>query len=117
MREVLTQAAHPQCGLLLDTYHLGRSGADWSEIATLRSEDIVYVQYSDVPASGLEPGKVLNRLPPGHGVVPFKDFFDALTATGYRGYLSYEAPNSAAWARPPAEVAREALLATRTLLA
>ena len=27
---------------------------------------------------------------------------------GYDRYLNYEAPNPALWARPPAEVAREA---------
>jgi hypothetical protein len=32
------------------------------------------------------------------------------------GPLSYEAPNPAAWARDPVEVAREALLATRAVL-
>jgi len=116
LREVLAQAAHPQCGLLIDAYHLTRSGGTPSDVAALGAGEIGYVQFSDVPATGLEPGKALNRLPPGHGVVPFKEFFRAIAATGYRGYVSYEAPNPAAWARPPAEVAREALLATRTLL-
>jgi 2-keto-myo-inositol isomerase len=116
LREVLAQAAHPQCDLLIDAYHLTRSGGTPSDVATLAAGEIGYVQFSDVPATGLEPGKALNRLPPGHGVVPFKEFFRAVAAAGYRGYVSYEAPNPAAWARPPAEVAREALLATRTQL-
>jgi hypothetical protein len=30
--------------------------------------------------------------------------------------MSYEAPNPAAWARPPEDVAREALAATRARL-
>jgi sugar phosphate isomerase/epimerase len=58
----------------------------------------------------------LDRLPPGRGSVPFREVFRLLAATGYRGYLSYEAPNPAAWARDPEEVAREALDATRALL-
>lgn len=116
LREVLALAAHPHCGLLVDAYHLTRSGGAPAHVATLRADEIAYVQFSDVPATGLEPGKVLNRLPPGHGVVPFKEFFRAVATAGYHGSISYEAPNPAAWARPPAEVAREALLATRTLL-
>jgi sugar phosphate isomerase/epimerase len=39
-----------------------------------------------------------------------------LAEKGYAGPLSYEAPNPAAWARDPAQVAREALEATRALL-
>jgi 4-hydroxyphenylpyruvate dioxygenase len=116
VREVLARAGHPACGLLLDTYHLGRSGARRQDLDDVRPEEIAYVQFSDVPASGLEPGKVLDRLPPGRGIVPFREWFALLAAKGYRGPMSYEAPNAEAWTRPPDEVAREALEATRALL-
>ena len=78
-------------------------------------DDIAYVQFSDVPRSGLVAGQALNRLPPGQGSVPFPAFFAALERKGYAGYCSYEAPNPAAWARDPADVAREALEATRAV--
>jgi len=116
MREVTTRAAHPACGLLLDTYHLGRSGASLRAIEDVAPAEIAYVQYSDVPRSGLEPGKALDRLPPGKGAVPFKEIFGVLQKKGYAGYLSYEAPNPAAWARPAADVAREAREATLAVL-
>ncbi len=116
LREVLARAGHPCCGLLVDTYHLQRSGDGLTALEDVAGDEIVYVQYSDVPASGLEPGKALDRLPPGLGVVPFKDVFRVLAAKGYTGYVSYEAPNPAAWVRDPAEVAREALAATRAFL-
>jgi sugar phosphate isomerase/epimerase len=77
--------------------------------------EIAYVQYSDVPA-GAAPGEIMPRLAPGRGVVPFKEWFRAFAAKGYAGYLSYEAPDPAAWARPAADVAREALAATRAFL-
>ena len=116
VREALALAGHPHCGLLLDTYHLQRSGAEPRALADLAPAEIAYVQYSDVPRSGLQPGMTLDRLPPGRGSVPFREVFRLLAATGYRGYLSYEAPNPAAWARDPEEVAREAFDATRALL-
>ncbi len=116
MREVVTRAGHPSVGLLLDTYHLGRTGASPRDVEDVRPEEIAYVQYSDVPRSGLEPGKALDRLPPGQGSVPFKEFFGVFAAKEYHGYLSYEAPNPAAWKRPAAAVAREALEATRAIL-
>lgn len=116
IREVMALAAHPACGLLLDTYHLHRSGAGVRDIDDVSADEIAYVQYSDVPASGLAPGEALPRLAPGRGVVPFKEWFRAFAARGYAGYMSYEAPDPAAWKRPPGDVAREALAATRAFL-
>jgi 2-keto-myo-inositol isomerase len=116
VRELLALASHPGCGLLLDTYHLGRSGATLGAIDQVSLEEMAYVQFSDVPERGLEPGKALDRLPPGRGSVPFKEIFASLERKGYRGFMSYEAPNPAAWARPAEDVAREALEATRAVL-
>jgi 4-hydroxyphenylpyruvate dioxygenase len=116
MREVVARAAHPSVGLLLDTYHLGRTGAAPRDLEDLRPAEIAYVQYSDVPRSGLVPGQALDRLPPGRGSVPFKEFFAVVAGKGYAGYASYEAPNPAAWKRPAEDVAREALAATRAVL-
>jgi len=116
MRGIVSEAAHPSCGLLLDTYHLQRSGASLAAVEAVPLAAIAYVQYSDVPKSGLEPGKALDRLPPGRGSVPFKEIFGLVDRKGYRGFMSYEAPNPAAWARPADEVAREALEATRAQL-
>jgi sugar phosphate isomerase/epimerase len=113
VRELTTRAAHPRCGILLDTYHLGRSGATMQAIRALSPEEIAYVQYSDVPRAGLQPGVTTDRLPPGRGMYPFPDFFHLLEEKGYTGYLSYEAPNPTAWSASAEEVAREALRATR----
>ena len=116
VREVLAQAAHPHCGVLLDTYHFGRSGGDPAHLDSLSPEEIVYIQLSDVPQTGLEPGKALDRLPPGQGSVPFRAIFRRPPVAAYTGYLSYEAPNPAAWSRDPDTAAREALVATRAAL-
>lgn len=116
VREVLALAGHPACGLLLDSYHLWRSGASVADLADVAGDEIVHVQFSDVPGHGGEPGDVLDRLPPGHGIVPFAAFFAALAARGYAGWMSYEAPNPEAWARDPADVAAGALAAARSLL-
>lgn len=116
VREVLARAGHPRCGLLFDTYHFQRSGGELRDLEELAPAEIAYVQYSDVPKSGLVPGQALDRLPPGRGSVRFNEIFALLTKKGYAGPLSYEAPNPVAWARDAAEVAREALEATRAIL-
>lgn len=115
VRDLLAKAAHPHVGLLLDAYHLGRSGGRPEDLDDVPGGDIAYVQFSDVPRSGLIPGQALDRLPPGQGSVPFAAFFAALERRGYAGYCSYEAPNPAAWARDAAAVAREALEAARAV--
>ncbi len=116
VREIVGRAAHPHCGLLLDAYHLGRSGATRGQMEAVTPAEIAYVQFSDPPRSGLEPGKALDRLPPGQGSFAFREFFALLAARGYAGFASYEAPNEQAWKRDPTEVAREALAATRAVL-
>jgi 2-keto-myo-inositol isomerase len=117
LRILLRQADHPHCGMLFDTYHFHRSGGNLRTIEELAPEEIVYVQYSDVPIHGLQPGQAVDRLPPGQGCVPFREIFTWVSRLGYNGYLSYEAPNPSAWSRDPEAVARQALRATRAVLA
>lgn len=116
-REVLAKAGHPHCGLLLDTYHFGRSGGAPENLDALSADEVVYIQFSDVPRTGLEPGKALDRLPPGQGSVAFREILRRPPVAAYSGYLSYEAPNPAAWALDPEAASREALAATRTTFA
>jgi sugar phosphate isomerase/epimerase len=113
VREILATAGHPSCGLLLDSYHLGRTEFDWRLLEDLSPDEIFHVQISDVPRAGLRAGMVLDRLPPGEGSVPFREFSRYLEAKHYEGYASYEAPNEAAWAQDARAVARAALAAMR----
>jgi len=117
VREITARAAHPSVGLLLDTYHLGRSGATLKQVEEVAASEIAYVQFSDPPRTGLEPGKALDPLPPGQGSYAFREFFALLAGKGYAGFASYEAPNETAWKRDPHDVAREALAASRSLFA
>jgi 2-keto-myo-inositol isomerase len=117
-REIVGGAGKANVGLLLDAYHLHRSGRIGRAFEDVPADEIMYVQYSDVPA---EPAagvsRPTDRLPPGRGVVPWTEVFQLLAEKGYAGYLSYEAPNPAQWERPPHEVAAEGAAATRALLA
>ena len=115
-REIIALAAHPSCGLLIDTYHLERCGASGRGFEDVAREEIFTFQYSDVPPGPAPVGRPMDRLVPGQGRVRWNDVFGLLVEKGYDGYLSYEAPNAELWARPPAEVAREAAAATRRLL-
>jgi len=117
-REVLAQIGHPSVGLLLDAYHLERTGGGGRGFADVPAREIFAFQFSDVPPTPLVPGAPPNdRLVPGRGVVRWREVFQLLDEKGFEGYLSYEAPNAGHAKRPPEEVAREGVDATRALLA
>jgi sugar phosphate isomerase/epimerase len=116
-RELNALVGHPSVGILLDAYHLHRSGGEGRAFADLPPREIFAFQYSDVPPTPLAPGAPPeDRLVPGRGVVRWKEVLSLLGEKGYGGYLSYECPNPANRTRPPQDVAREGLEATRALL-
>ena len=117
--EMVALAGHSSCGLLLDTYHLERTGAGGRAFENVPPNDIFAFHYSDCPSTPLPPksGRLIDRLLPGQGIVRWREVFGLLIEKNYSGYLSYEAPNPAQWERSPEAVAREAADATRALLA
>ncbi len=116
--EMVALAGHSNCGLLLDTYHLERSGAGGRAFENVPPNDIFAFHYSDCPSTPLPPktARPVDRLLPGKGVVRWREVFGLLIEKNYSGYLSYEAPNPAQWERAPEAVAQEAADVTRALL-
>jgi len=117
LSELLNGAKAENCGYLIDTYHFARSGAGGRGFESVPAEQIFCFQYSDVsaqPVSGV--ARPTDRLPPGQGMVQWREVLGLLSEKGYTGYLSYEAPNPAQWARSPYDVAREGVQLTRQLL-
>jgi sugar phosphate isomerase/epimerase len=117
LRELLEGANRPNCGYLIDTYHFARSGAGGRGFEDVPADRIFCFQYSDLspnPVTGVR--RPTDRLPPGKGVVKWREIFGLLAAKSYTGYLSYEAPNPDQWARSPYDVACEGVELTRRLL-
>ena len=117
-RELVSGAGKPNCGLLLDAYHLTRSGRGGRGFEEVPGGDIFVFQYSDVPAQPVPAGvrRPTDRLVPGKGIVKWREMLGLLAEKNYTGYLSYEAPNPELWARSPYDVAREGVELTRKLL-
>jgi sugar phosphate isomerase/epimerase len=117
LREMLAKAGARNAGLLLDAYHLQRGGRPGRGFEDVAGTEITYVQFSDVPDApppGLPP---VDRLPPGKGVVRWTDLLQLLAEKGYRGWLSYEAPNPVHWEKSAVETAMEGAVAARQALA
>jgi len=115
--ELVEGAKKPNCGYLIDAYHFQRSGYGGASFKDLPNDKIYCFQYSDVsanPVTGVR--RPTDRLPPGKGVIKWREVFGLLAEKGYTGYLSYEAPNPELWARSPYDVAREGVELTRQLL-
>jgi 2-keto-myo-inositol isomerase len=117
LRELLEGANKQNCGYLIDAYHFARSGAGGRGFENVPAEQIFCFQYSDLsstPVTGV--ARPTDRLPPGKGVVQWREVLGLLAEKKYSGYLSYEAPNPEQWARSPYDVAREGVELTRGLL-
>jgi sugar phosphate isomerase/epimerase len=116
--ELVRGAAKANAGRLLDAYHLARSGRPGRGFAEVPSEEIFCFQYSDLsktPVTGL--ARPTDRLPPGQGVIAWRDVFGLLAEKAYTGHLSYEAPNPVLWERPALDVCREGVMLTKRFVA
>src|SRR5262249_31809398 len=109
LRGILSGAGRPNAGMLLDAYHLERSGAGGRGFADVAPVEIGAFQYSDAPDAPVaaDVKRPTDRLPPGQGVVRWNDVLTLLREKGFQGHLSYEAPNPMQWERSPFDVARE----------
>jgi 2-keto-myo-inositol isomerase len=117
LTRLIEGADRPNCGYLIDAYHFTRSGAGGRGFESVPADKIFCFQYSDLspnPVTGVR--RPTDRLPPGKGVVQWREMLGLLKEKGYTGYLSYEAPNPAQWERSPYDVAREGFELTRQLL-
>jgi sugar phosphate isomerase/epimerase len=72
----------PDFNLLLDTMHLGRSGASAAQLAALDPALIGYVQLCDAPRVPKEPNYLkeatFERMVPGEGEMPLREYLAAL---------------------------------------
>jgi 2-keto-myo-inositol isomerase len=117
LTELITGANKSNCGYLIDAYHFTRSGAGGRGFESVPADQIFCFQYSDLspnPVTGVK--RPTDRLPPGKGVIKWREMLGLLAEKNYTGYLSYEAPNPDQWARSPYDVAREGVALTQALL-
>ena len=106
--------------LLLDTMHLGRSGATGADVAALDPAMIGYVQLCDAPHVPTEPDYLreatFERMVPGEGDMPLRDYLAAIP-TGVT--ISLEVPRRALAEAgvEPADRLRPCVAAARILIA
>lgn len=81
---VVTAAAHANGGLMLDPFHLFRSGGSVADVAAIDPSRLRYAQFCDAPAVPPSTVQVISeearfeRLFPGEGGLPLREFLAAL---------------------------------------
>jgi sugar phosphate isomerase/epimerase len=117
---LLAAVRRPNAGVVVDTLHFFRSGADWAGLSALRPEQIVSVQVSDAPA---EPASAYGieartgRLLPGEGELALDRFVGAVRGTRPDLPLTIEVASAALDALPPTLAAAAMWRAARRLTA
>lgn len=105
--QVIRQAAQPNVGLCLDTFHLYAGVSKLEDLDELRPGEVEHVHFHDVPRT--VPRELLvdaDRIPPGMGVIPLTKVVDALRRIDYAGALSVELFDPVVQKSDPAVTAR-----------
>ena len=112
---VAMESGRPGIKLLLDPFHMYTGGSDVTSLAYLNGANIGIVHVNDYPAV---PSRATisdaDRVFPGDGIAPSREFARLLDRAGYRGYLSLELFVSSYGETPALEVARRGLAAIRS---
>jgi len=100
---VTVEAGHPDACLLLDAYHIYKSGSSFEGLKIINGRAMHVFHLNDYPAS--PPRTTIgdgDRVYPGDGVAPLTKIFTTLYETGFRGALSLELFNRTYWNRDDA---------------
>jgi len=97
---VTVAAGRPDASLLLDVFHLYKSGTPFTALKQINGASLHVMHLNDYPqaadSSTLNDG---NRIYPGDGVAPLRQILRDLRDNGFRGYFSLELFNRDYWTR------------------
>jgi len=114
---VAVESGHPDACLLLDTYHIYKSGSSFTGLKLLNGAAMHNFHINDYPAD--PPRETIgdgDRVYPGDGVAPLPSILRDLHAAGYRGALSLELFNRQYWQQDALTIARRGLEKMRAVV-
>lgn len=102
MKELLAAIGTNNLGIQLDSWHWFNAQETEQDLLALRTQDVITVDLNDAPAGlTLDQYRDNSReLPAATGVIPVKQFLDALLQMGYDGPIQAEPFNAALRALP-----------------
>ncbi len=107
---VTVAAGRPDASLLLDVFHLYKSGTSFTALKQINGASLHLMHLNDYPQAA--DSSMLNdgsRIYPGDGVAPLRQILRDLRDSGFRGYLSLELFNRDYWARSADENLKTAM--------
>ena len=109
--DIVTKVDHPNCGLIVDSFHTLSLGDDPSGIADLPGEKLFYVQLADAPKLSMDALSWSRHFRnfPGQGQLDVAGFVRAVIDSGYQGPLSLEIFNDDFRSTPARLTARDGL--------
>jgi sugar phosphate isomerase/epimerase len=114
---VTVAAGRPDASLLLDTFHLYKSGTPFTSLKQINGAALHVMHINDYPQAA-DPATLNdgNRIYPGDGVAPFRQILRDLRDNGFRGYFSLELFNREYWAKPADENLKTGLEKIRSVV-
>jgi sugar phosphate isomerase/epimerase len=114
---VTVAAGRPDASLLLDVFHLYKSGTPFTSLKQINGAALHVIHINDYPQaadpSALNDG---NRVYPGDGVAPFRQILRDLRDNGFRGCFSLELFNREYWAKSADENLKTGLEKIRSVV-
>ena len=84
------EAAHPNFGVLFDTYHFWSGPSKFEDLDLIRPGEIIHAHLNDTQDLPRELLDLQSRVIPGDGVAPLARILTKLVEKGYKGPISVE---------------------------
>lgn len=114
--EIVRQVARKNVGLVIDSFHFYAGGSTIESIEALDPERLFVFHINDAEDRAREELEDKHRLLPGMGILPLKEIVGALNRIGYDRVTSVEIFRPEYWELDPFELARDARVATLSVL-
>ena len=117
--DIVREAGRDNGGVLLDTWHLLRSGGTPESLLEMPRDRVYAIQVSDAPAvaeSNLMEETMARRLLPGEGAARVREVLNVLSDGGCTAPVGVEVFSSALAALPADQAIERVATATRTVL-
>jgi sugar phosphate isomerase/epimerase len=114
---VTVAAGHPDASLLLDVFHLYKSGTSFSSLKQINGAALHVMHINDYPQAA-DPATLNDgsRIYPGDGVAPLPQILRDMRDSGFRGYFSLELFNKEYWTKSADENLKTGLEKIRSVV-
>lgn len=113
---IVEQADQPNCGLLIDIWHMARGGISYEDVAKIPSKYVSSIELDDADKDViglLWEDTIYHRKLPGEGVLNPPAFIEAVKKIGYQGPWGVEILSQTLRKLPVEEMAKRTFEATR----